>query len=220
MNEYLSVLKKSPLFAGIGEENLLVMLKCLSATIKEYPKHSYIFHYKDTVTSVGIVLSGSVHVIKEDFWGNMMLISQLGQSQLFGESFSCAQLPSLPFSVVAVQDTKILLINYKKIVVTCSSACTFHTRLIQNILKSVAAKNLLLTQKMEHMACRTTREKLLSYLSEQSLKNGSNTFIIPFNRQQLADYLGVDRSAMSAELSRMHRDGLLLYQKNKFTLLE
>lgn len=219
MKKYLPVLKKSPLFAGIGEENLLAMLACLSATIKEYPKDSYIFHCKDVVTSVGIVLSGSVHIIKEDFWGNLLLISQLGEGQLFGEAFSCAQAPELPVSVITVTPVKVLFINYKKIITTCSSACTFHSRLIQNILKSVAAKNLALTQKMEHMSRKTTREKLLSYLSEQSLHASSNSFTIPFNRQQLADYLCVDRSAMSAELCRMRDENLLQFHKNSFTLL-
>lgn len=219
MQKYLPILKKSPLFAGIGEENLLAMLSCLSAAVKEYPKDSYIFHSKDEVHSVGIVLSGNVHIVKEDYWGNLLLINQLGAGQLFGEAFTCAQIPNIPVSVVAVSAAKILFINYKKIVVTCSSACTFHNRLIQNILKSVAAKNLALTQKMEHMSCRTTREKLLSYLSEQSLHTGSSIFEIPYNRQQLADYLCVDRSAMSAELGRMRDEGMLFFHKNKFTLL-
>lgn len=218
MNKYLPILKKSFLFSGIEDSQLLAMLNCLQAVTKEYPKSSFILHTGDSVSTVGLVLSGTVQVIKEDFWGNRTILNQIAPGQLFAESFSCAQTDHLPISVVSPSHCEIMFFNYKKIIATCSSACQFHTRLIQNMLRSVAQKNISLTTKIEHMSQKTTREKLLSYLSEQAHLACSHTFSIPFNRQQLADYLSVDRSAMSSELSRMRNEGLLTFERNHFIL--
>lgn len=218
MNQYLPILKKSFLFSGIEETQLLAMLKCLRAVTKEYSKSSFILHTGDSVSTVGLVLSGTVQIIKEDFWGNRTIINQVGSGQLFAESFSCAQTDHLPISVISATHCEVMFFNYKKIIATCSSACQFHARLIQNMLKAVAQKNISLTTKIEHMSQKTTREKLLSYLSEQAHLACSNSFSIPFNRQQLADYLSVDRSAMSSELGRMRDEGLLAFERNHFIL--
>jgi CRP-like cAMP-binding protein len=215
---YEYILSKCPLFSGIDTVDLRSLLMCLSATTKHYSKDDYIFRVGDFVTAVGIILFGSAHIIQEDFWGNRTILSHVSPSELFAESFSCAEIDKLPVSVVATVDTEIILIDYKRIMKTCSSACTFHAGLIQNMMQILARKNVLLTQKMEHMTQHTTREKLLSYLSAQAMKAGSNAFIIPFNRQELADYLSVDRSAMSNELSKMRDEGILKCRKNCFTL--
>ena len=218
MKNNLAVIKKSPLFYGIAENELLSMLACLSAIDKTYNKNEYIYRAGESVTSIRIVCLGSVHVIKEDFWGNRAIISQLTTGDSFGEAFSCAQVGLLSVSVIAAEITEVLLLDYKKIITTCSSNCTFHSHLIQNMLKILANKNIELTQKVEHMSKRTTREKLLSYLSAEAIKKGSNVFEIPFNRQELADYLSVDRSAMSSELSKLRNEGLLSYKRNHFKL--
>ncbi|NLZ38191.1 MAG: Crp/Fnr family transcriptional regulator [Firmicutes bacterium] len=218
MKDILPAIKKSPLFYGIDENELLSMLACLSAIRKSYDKNEYIYRAGEAVTTVGIVCCGSVQVIKEDFWGNRAIISQLTTGDSFGEAFSCAQVGLISVSVVAAEQAEVLLLDYKKIITTCSSNCTFHSHLIQNMLKILANKNIELTQKVEHMSKRTTREKLLSYLSAEAMKRGSNVFEIPFNRQELADYLSVDRSAMCNELSKLRAEGLLSYKRNHFEL--
>lgn len=219
MKKQLDILKKVPLFEGVAPEDLTEMLGCLSSTNKSYKKGEYIFTAQDPPVTVGIVLTGTVHVIKEDFWGNRAILARVGSCGMFGEAFACAQVDKLPVSVVATELTEILFIDYKKIITTCSSACHFHTRLIQNMLHILAQKNLLLTQKMEHIVKRTTREKLLSYLSQQAVQAGSAYFSIPFNRQELADYLSVDRSALSSELGKLQKEGALDFHKNEFHLI-
>ena len=218
MKKYLNILCASPLFAGINETDLDYMLKCLSARKSAYTKDEYILSTGDAITDVGIVLSGSVNIIKEDFWGNRAILAKVQPGEMFGEAFAFANIQKLPVSAVATEKSEILFVDFGKIATTCSSACLFHTQLIQNILKILANKNIMLTQKLEHIVKRTTREKLLSYLSEQAIKSGSNTFSIPFNRQELADYLSVDRSAMSNELCKLRDEGILEFYKNHFKL--
>ncbi len=218
MRKYLPVLKKCPLFAGIEDDNIDKILPCLSAVTRYADKNTFIFSAEENVRAVGLILSGSVHIVKEDFWGRKDILSQLGPGELFAESFSCAQEDKLPVSVLAAEPTEYMLLDCLKIIRTCTSACVFHSRLISNLLQIIAHKNIRLTQKLEHISKRTTREKLLSYLSAESQKAESGKFDIPFNRQELADYLSVDRSAMSSELGRMRSEGLIEYTRNHFIL--
>lgn len=218
--DYSMTLKKSPLFRGVEPEEIRSMLSCLNANEGTYKKGEFIFRNGDRLNTMGLVLSGSVHIIKEDFWGNRTIIGIASAGRLFGETYACVQSEPLEVGVVAAETAEILFLDARRIITVCTSACEFHTRLIQNLLSVLAEKNLMLTKKMEHMARKTTREKLLSYLSEQSLKQGSPVFEIPFNRQQLAEYLAVDRSAMSSELGKLRDEGILTFNKNKFHLLE
>ena len=216
----IEILKESALFSGIETDKISSMLSCLSAKTGDYEKDTYIYSPGDRVKSVGIILSGGVYVVNEDYWGNRSIVSKLGPAEMFGEAFSCAEEEKIPIGVVTSEKSRILFIDYRKIITTCSSACVFHTSLIRNMVRILAMKNLLLMQKIEHMAKRTTREKVLSFLSEQATKAGSGTFDIPFNRQELADYLAVDRSALSSELGRMRDEGILRFHKNHFELLK
>ena len=209
---------RCPLFAGIEADRMHSLLDCLAAATRVYHKEEFIFMAGDKATSVGVVLSGGVHVLQEDFWGHRMILAHIGPGGLFGEAFSCAGKDMLPISVMASETTEVMLINYRKIVTTCSSACVFHMQLIKNMLRILAEKNILLTQKMEYLAKRTTRDKLLAFLSSQAMLTKTHTVEIPFNRQELADYLGVDRSALSRELGTMQAQGLLKYEKNRFEL--
>lgn len=220
MKNYISVLQICTLFKNLSLDEIDKLLSCLGTKQKTYEKNSFILNTDDNVNDVGIVLSGSVQIIKEDFWGNRAILTNLEAGDLFAETFSCLQTEKLPISVVAGQKSEVLFVNYKKVTTTCSNACKFHNQLIQNMIQILAQKNILLTQKMEHLMKRSTREKLLSYLSTHALKNNSNTFDIPFNRQELADYLSVDRSAMSNELSKMQNEGILKFNKNHFELKE
>jgi len=195
------------------------LLACLSCRRQTYEKGSYILMAGNRVVDIGIVLSGRALVLKEDFWGNRTILSEIEASNLFAEAFSCAGEEALPISVMATEPTEVLFLDYRRIVTSCTSACVFHTALIQNMLQVVARNNIMLVEKIEHITKRTTRKKLLSYLSEQARLKGSHRFEIPYDRQELADYLAVDRSAMSAELSKMRDAGLLRYHKNTFELL-
>lgn len=218
MNDYLTILCKTALFTGLTETEISSMLDCLSARISSYKKEDFILHVGDKVQQVGMVLTGSVLIIKEDFWGNRSILSEISSGSLFAETYACIGSSPLEVSVVASSDCKILFLDFHKILTPCSCACPFHTRLIHNLWSTLAQKNRILTKKLEHMSQKTTRDKLLSYLSAESLKAQNSSFSIPFNRQQLADYLSVDRSAMSGELGKLKKEGVLDYKKNTFLL--
>lgn len=213
------ILLRSPLFAGISEEELGSMLTCLSAEKKACRKNEYLLRQGDTVDFVGLVLTGSVNVLKDDYWGNRNIVAVIPPGHTFAESYACVPGAPLSVSAQATQETLILRMNIHRVLTTCPSACAFHARLIENLIALLASKNLLMNEKLTYLSQRTTREKLLSYLSASSQRAGNAHFVIPFDRQELADFLSVDRSALSAELSRMQRDGILTYHKNEFTLL-
>ena len=219
MQDYSETLQKCRLFAGVGPGDLKTMLNCLCAGQKAFRKNAFILRLGDKADSVGIVLSGAVHIIREDFWGRRKIVSRIETGGIFGEAFACAGTEKLPVGVTAGEKAEVMFIDIKRLVNPCSTPCVFHTKLIGNLAVILAGKNLTLLQKLEHITQPTTREKLLSYLSEQAGLARKNTFDIPFNREELADYLSVERSAMSAELSQMQTDGLLLYRKNHFELL-
>lgn len=218
MKAFYPLLLSIPLFQGISDTELPELLICLNAQQRQYLKGQNVFSAGECVSSIGIVLSGCVQVVSYDILGNKTIIGGMQDGELFAEAFTCSHTKKLPVSVEAQTDSYILLIDYSKIITVCSSACIFHHRLIENMLNTLARKNVMLTQKIGHISKRSTREKLLSYLSDQAQKSESKTFTIPFNRQELADYLCVERSAMSAELSRMRQDGLVDFSKNSFEL--
>ena len=220
LHQYFDILRNTRLFNGIGEEELEKMMKCLGAYTQSYAKGDFIYSMGDTIDTFGMVLTGSVCAIREDFWGNRTLIFRLAPGELFGEAYSFARHEPLLTSIVADAPTTVLFMNIATFTRMCKNTCTFHRSLIENMLGEVAEKNLMLTRKIRHTSQRSTRDKLLSYLSEQAHAQGENHFTIPFNRQELADYLCVDRSAMSQELSKMKRDGLVDYERNSFTLLK
>lgn len=218
MEKHFDIIRECPLFSGIEEEELRSLLGCIGAENRRYKKGSFIFTAGGSVTSIGIILSGSVHVLQEDFWGTRTILAMIGPGGLFGESFASAGMENLPVSVLAVEPCDILFIDFRRVATPCSFVCGFHVRLIKNMMRILAEKNILLTQKIEFLTRRTTREKLLAYLSAQARATGSGSFKIPFNRQELAEYLSVDRSAMSSELSKMHGEGILSFNRSHFEL--
>lgn len=213
------ILKDCPLFAGVSGEEVAAMLQCMGARTMSYSKNQTIFLEGDPADYVGIVLSGAVWILREDYLGNRSVIADIKPAQLFGEVFACAGVAEMPVSAVAAVDCRVMLVACKRIITTCSSGCAFHNLVVGNLLKIVAAKNLMLNQKMEITAKKTTKEKLMAYLYAQAKAHQSRSFAIPYDRQGLADYLGVERSAMSAELSKLRREGKLDYRKNQFTIL-
>lgn len=219
MKKYLNVLKSVKLFNGIEESNLLPLLNCLLGKLKHYEKNQTIFMSGESISCFGIILSGQVQIVQEDYYGNRSILAKIGVGNLFGESFACAETKTLPVSVIATIESELLFIDCSKLATSCANSCAFHSRLIQNMLNITAMKNISLTQKIEFISKRTTREKLIAYLSAEAHKARSNCFSIPFNRQELADYLSVERSAMSAELGKLRNEGILKFKKNEFELL-
>ncbi len=219
MKKYLIQIQKSRLFASIDAQELETMLDCLSSTVRHFKKGDYIIRSGDNISWVGLVVAGSVHIQREDFWGNRTILSEIPESELFGESYACAPGRPAPVNAVATQNSTILFLDVRRIIPTCPSACAFHARLIQNLISVLAFKNIMLTGKIEHISQRSIREKLLSYLSEQAQAAGTPSFDIPFNRQQLADYLCVDRSAMSNTLGQLRDEGVLTFNKSHFELM-
>lgn len=218
MEKYVSVLKKCPLFSNIKNDQLLSMLHCLKGKILHYQKNQTIFKEGTAATYIGVVLSGQAQIIQIDYYGNRSIITNIGPSQIFGESFACADVSSLPINVIATCDTTILLIDCHRILTTCTHACTFHNQIIFNLMKILASKNIFFHQKIEITSKRSTKEKLIAFLLTEAKAHQSDSFTIPYNRQELADYLGVDRSGLSSEISKLHKAGLIESNRNKFRI--
>ena len=219
MKKFIPVLKKTKLFAGVGDGEILAMLDCLQAVTGRYAKGSYIFRQGENIQDISVLVEGRIHIQRDDYWGNRSIINVLNAGEMFEEAYAAPGSGAIVNDVVAVEDSTVIFFNVKKILTVCSSACRFHSLVVQNLFLAISEKNRMLMQKLDHMSKRSTREKLISYLSEEAGKQNRGTFEIPFNRQQLADYLSVDRSAMSNELCKMRDEGLLIFQKNRFTLL-
>ena len=217
MKKIFETIKNNPLFQGIAFSDFERMFGCLSARTAFYKKDAVILLSGDTVDFVGLILSGGIRIIKEDVNGNIAILAKLSASEIFGEAFACAGVSQSPVTVRAVEDSEILLIDYKKIIVSCPSVCPFHARLIENMLRLIAKKNLALNKKIEILSRRTTREKLLCFFDLE--RGAAKKFTISFNREELAGYLCVDRSAMSNELCKMRDEGLIRFQKNRFEIL-
>lgn len=219
MKKYLPILQKSPLFFGVEKDDILPMLECLDGTLRICPKGSIVFAEGDRPTHLGIVLEGEVRITRTDYYGNRSIVAAVKASQVFGETFACAEVQSLPVDIMAAADSILLMIDVRRIISTCCNACTFHNRIIYNLMKQTAAKNLMFHRKLEITSKRTTRDKLMTYLHITAKEQGSSSFEIPYDRQELADYLEVDRSGLSAEISKLRREGVLTAEKNRFTLL-
>jgi len=219
MREYINVLKKCILFKNIEDNDIVPLLGCINGRKKPYKKGETIFYEGDIISEIGIVLSGSVELIRYDYNGNKSIVTFVKESELFGESFACLGNRKIPVSIVAKEDSVICLIDIKRIIKTCSNSCNFHNLMIHNLLRVVALKNVILNQKIEIISKRTTREKLLTYLYIESKKAKSKSFYIPYDRQGLADYLEVDRSGLSNEISKLIKEEIIKSEKNYFELL-
>ncbi len=219
MSFFCETLQNSYLFSDIQKEHIPAMLGCLGAHTMEYQKGSVIMEIGSKADNLGIVLSGMVQIVRIDYYGNRSIVAEMGPSQAFGEVFACSDTESLPVDIVASEDSSVILINAKRITQTCSNACSFHRQIIFNLLKTVATKSLLFDQKIDIVSKRTTREKLLAYLDMEAKRQHSSEFNIPYNRQELADYLEVDRSGLSAEIGRMCRENIIRCHKSTFELI-
>ena len=218
MKDFLPVIRSSSLFSGISETELVAMLSCLETREERFPKDTFLLRAGDTAESIGLVLSGSVLVVQEDIWGNRNILSKAGPGQTFAAAYACAPGSLLNVSVLAETPVTAMFLNVKRVLNVCPSACEHHSRIIRNLLGELAEKNLRFSEKLTHMGQRTTRAKLMSYFSAEAQRLGTYEFDIPFSRQQLADYLAVERSGLSLELGKMRSEGLLDFHKSHFIL--
>ena len=249
-NDRIRILQQTRLFADFAKGEIPALLRMLRAKEASYSKGSFVLREGARRVPSAIVLSGSVHIIKEDFWGNRAILSEIGPGEMFAETYACMPGEPLAVSAAAAETCSCLFLDFTTILAMQTvgqagddvtqtgahgNAATVgqagnagetdavllqaaKRRLLINLTQILAGKNLFLTKKMEHLTQRTTRQKLLSYLSDVQRRAGSAAFDIPFDRQELADFLAVDRSAMSAELSKLRREGVLEYRKNHFLL--
>lgn len=220
MKEHLSQLRLCSLFDPITDDELLAMLACLKPQLVHIQKGGSILRQGDAARFFGVLLSGRAHIIRSDSHGAHNVINVIEPGALFAEAFACASAETIPAGVYAVEPSCALLFDHKRVMTGCRSGCMAHSMLVSGLLRSIADKNLQLTKKLEIVTQRTTREKVLAYLNSQQQSEEAGPFHIPFDRQGLADYLGVERTALSAELSRLQKDGLIRYHKNEFEMLK
>ncbi|MBQ3093595.1 MAG: Crp/Fnr family transcriptional regulator, partial [Clostridia bacterium] len=197
MKKYGLILRQTSLFAGVAEHEIDAMLSCLDARVRTCQKGEYLFRQGEHLKDLAVLVEGNLYIQKDDYWGNRHILGHIAVGEMFGEAYVAPESGALLNDVVAMEDSTVMLFDVRRILTTCSSACRFHTMVVQNLFFAISEKNRALVQKLGHMSKRTTRDKLMSYLSEQAKKQNSAAFTIPFNRQQLADFLSVDRSAMS-----------------------
>ena len=216
MEEYFDILSQCPLFSGISQEEMGLMLNCLGGKIATITKGHPVFLEGEPAKYVGVVLSGKVQIVRDDYYGNRSVLAVVSPGGLFAEAFACAGVETLPVSAIALHSCAVLLLDCKRVLTSCCNACPFHSRLVRNLLQGISQKNLMLTAKIRCMSQKTTQEKLMEFLLEQAKQQSSGEFVIPYDRQALADYLGVERSAMSAELSKLKKAGLIDYRGSRF----
>ena len=213
-------LGNTPLFRGMTVPDIEEMLCCLRAAERTYKKGAVILPEGMPTEQLGVVLSGRVIIEMGDVWGNNSVLSSIGPGGVFAEAYACVPGEPLMVNVTAAEDTRVLLLNIRRVLEPCANVCPRHVRLVRNLLTLCSEKNLQLSRRVLHTGPKSIRKRLLSYFSECIKRTGSYSFDIPYNRQQLADYLSVERSALSNELSLMRRDGLIRYEKNHFAVTE
>lgn len=218
MKKYLQILKVCPLFCGLSDEKLINALGCLDARILEFGKNSTIYAEGTPAKYIGIMLSGSAKVFQNDYYGNSSVLGNILPSEMFAEAFACAESESIPVTVTANEKSEVMLIDCNRILNTCNNNCAFHRQLIFNLMKAIAQKTVMFYQKIQIISKRTTRDKLLAFLSLQAKRAGSNSFYIPFDRQQLADYLEVERSGLSSTIGKLIKEGVITSSKRYFEL--
>lgn len=219
MNDYIDVLLKCALFRNVKEQDLEHLLQCLNSYTKNYKSDEYVFYAGKEVNYVGVILSGSVEIIKENQAGSVHIMAFLGPSHIFAEGIVCTSARISPVTIRVKEDTKILFIPYERITRSCGNSCTFHIQLIQNMMMILGEKNFTLNTKIELLTLKGMREKIASFLLYESKLHNSLTFQIVPNRNELAEYLNVSRTSMCRELAKMKDENILDYYQNSFKLM-
>lgn len=219
MQKHLDILKRTRMFAGVGEDEIAGMAHCLGARQRTYRRGEHVLRQGERLDSILVLAAGNLHIQNSDYWGNRSILGHVSVGEMFGEAYAAPESGALMNDVVAIEPSTVIFFDAKRVITTCPSACPFHARVVQNMFFAISEKNRELVQKLGHMSQRSTRDKLISYLSEESKRHNSPSFTVPFNRQQLADFLAINRSAMSSELCKMRDEGMLTFERNRFTLL-
>lgn len=219
LEKYYNQIKNSPLFYGMNDEELKGLLECFNARVRRYEKEDIIIRQGDMITNIYLILDGEVNIEKDSYWGRRIIISRLGKNDNLALSFVGSKDVESSIDAITTKDTLMLILSYEKCTSMCQNACARHKVLINNLFQILSKENIELIQKIENVSQKTIRDKLLTYLSNEAQRQHSNKFEIHFNRQDLADYLNVDRSAMSFELSKLQKEGIIKYDKNHFELL-
>ncbi len=210
---------RSALFDGMGPEERKAVLGCVGYHVGTFQKGQTVAFEEENIRHIGILLSGAVDMVKEDLWGNKTMLVRMHRDEVFGETFACGADSLAVVSFVVSQDAEILFLPFDRVMNSCTMACAFHHRLIENMVRIIAAKNRDLMRKVEVVSKRTLREKILAYLSIQAQSQNKRYFEIPLGRVELAEYLCADRSALTRELAKMKDEGLIDFDKNCFRIL-
>ena len=218
MKKDFEFFKKCPLFDKTDDEELDIILNSRYTNVRNFPKNQVIIAEGDSTDHIGIVLSGSVQIVRNDYYGNRSIIAHIEPTQIFAEVFAFSVISAMPVSVISTAESRIMLIDLKNLLNEISDKNAFYAKLTNNLLKVITEKNLKLNEKIEIISKRTTREKLMTFLLSQAKLNQSDTFTIPYDRQALADFLEVDRSAMSAEISKLRAEGIIESNRSEFKL--
>lgn len=218
MTNDIDFLSNFSLFENIDASDLPAMLRCLGAYRKTYRKDSFILHAGDAMDWIGFVLSGCVQMVKEDYDGSCSIFAEMGEGDLFGENFACASIPLCSVSFRAAEHSAVYVLPFQKVLRVCSLKCVFHHKLIENMVNLLARGNVQLTDKIEVISKKSIRRRLLTYLFQLSQAQRTERVVVPLNRTGLAEYLFVDRSALSREIHNLVEEQLLHVEKNTFSL--
>ena len=206
------------LFRDMTREELSEMSALGALRERAFSRGETILHAGARVSELGVVLSGLVHIESVDYWGNRSILGAVAPGEVFAESYAvCGE--KLMVSAVAAEDTRVLFADLERLLAPDNAACPWQAKLLRALTALCARKNLALSSRIFSTTPKTVRGRLLTFLSEQVVKNGGTKFSVPFDRQQMADYLNLDRSALSKELGKMRDEGLLEFRKNRFRLL-
>lgn len=211
---------RSLLFDGLSRTDVESVLKCLRPEEVSFARGEVIYRASDRITKMGMLLSGAVRVETVDAWGGRTLLIMVEPGKTFAESNACAPVGPVGISFTADKESSVLMFDVHRIMRPCSMGCEIHRTVASNFTRLLALRNIELSRRVYITSARTIREKVQLYLSLQAHEHGAMTFEIPLNREQMANYLGVDRSALSAELSRMQKEGLIEYRMRRFTIAD
>ena len=214
----MEYIRRSRLFDGMEDDDIRLILQCLGYSIKLFKKDKVIAMEGNNMSYIGIVLQGSVDMIKEDVWGNKDMLTRIMPGDLFGETFACGVEAEAVVTFVASSTTEALILPFTRVISTCSNSCGFHEKLIRNLIYMIAKKNKALMQKLEVVTKKSLREKILAYLSQQAQEQQTKYIHVPLGRKELADFLCADRSSLTRELSSMKKERLIDFERNTFRL--
>ena len=218
-NTYLAVqAKRSAIFDGIGIERLSALLACLGAKRQRLAKGEALMRTGERADRIGVLLSGALSVSTYDLEGRRTIIKRIGPAEIVAAAQSLSGAETMSVDVEADEDSDVLLVKTDRILSPCENACAFHVRLVRNLMRALAVKTIELNRKIEILSHRSTQDRLMAYLRAVAQQKCTVEFDIPFDRQQLADYLCVERSALSAEISRLSKLGLITSRKSHFAL--